>query len=1074
MKKLSFLLLPSPLLLLLAKPTLANPTNSYPLVLQYPPLAQQGVSYEYTLPYDTFTTSNGNLQYSAEDLPDWLAFDASSRTFSGTPSSASTTPGKFWFSLVGTDDTGSTSVNSSLALTNSSLATTSADFSLSEELESVGQLADSSTLVLKPNETFYLAFPASAFNGSEIVQYIAMTQSHTPLPIWINYDSSALSFSGTTPSASSEISSQTYALSLMAIQSQGFSSCSIPFNLKISVHEFTTNVTYANQTAEPKRELVWNVPLDKMNLDGSSVSISDIANVTVSPQPDWLTVNSSEIALQGTVPADFSDQNYTVTVTSIYSDAVQITLNLILNSTTTIFNQSSLAAVNATTDDYFIHQLPVSATNANISVTYSPAASWLSFNQSNMTFSGNVPSSFSGTTATLVNENDASDSLSLTIRAVNSTSSTTSTTPIATSSSSSATTSSSTEASHSSGISKKTIAIICGTVIPICAIIFAVLLFFCCRARKSRAAAKARQEEINPDGVEPIEKPTSVLAPSVFTIGGGNGSVYPSSYGAAGHPVYGSTDKFSMYSTPALTTSSLTPIMHATISNPGLKKDWDSSSPAKATEFNLFKLDNPKLPAMDFGDSSPISNSFSDASDTTHVGDDSARTTSLPQGMSPLSGFGLGVSMASSPLVLDALANPSPTPAATGTAPAPASSASPLPPQTPTTTTATPIVATPSIPPRAALRTDESSLLYPAGKPRNSWRQQTNATQDHRRWHSRTQGGSLASIGTDELISVRMVATERHSADIAAGLVPSSIGRENSSPILRALGGDSDSDYSSYAISELNRNSSDMHPSASAGGDMLPSRDRLSRHTANSGSIGSYSSSEGSDGHTGSLAVPYGSARALGVIAESPKLLTTNHHAAATVGPPKDQQQQRKSTDSTADRNNKQDQQYHAKADSGDTYEMYRTASSGHGGESAGGGASDGDSGDDFYDEAEVMHPVKRNGEWDWEKVAGPRTPAVGYSSAENTPVVGGRHHHRLPSSASIPPPPTPVLYGQAIDSPTIDSPTIDSPIKVTSAPSLGKRRQSGHDEDTDDRSINSDSTGSVRLSNPGGIRKVS
>lgn len=908
-----------PLLLTLLATADAAPTNSYPLALQYPPLIQQNVPYQYTLPSDTFTSSTSTVIYSVDNLPDWLAFDSNSRTISGTPNPFAS-PGSIWFDIIGTDDSGTTSVNSSLILTNATVASLSSSLILSEELRTAGSLASSNTIVLKPSQPFHISFPTTSFNGSGIVQYTAVTKEHTPLPIWISFDASSLSFSGTTPASSSDIASQDYSLSLLAIQVPGFSSAALNFDMQISPHLFLTNVTSDNQTAVPGQNLVWNVPLDKMSLDGFPVSVANISALAISPQPDWLTVNKSSASLEGKVPKDFPSSNYTVTVTNEFHDSVEIQLELNLNATENeVFNQSSLPAVNATQNEFFSYQLPVASANANFLVSYNPPASWLTFTKANMTFSGNVPNDFSGTTATLTNLEDQ-EKLALTIRAI----------PHETHADPPSPTPSPSPSLlrvQDSGSSKKTVAIVCGTVIPI-TVLSLLAILFCCYRRRVRNSKD--EDEINPGGVGATEKIPRARAPSV------NGTLINGS-----HP-YGSTDKFSMYSTPALTTSSTeTPIM--TTTSGALKKDWDT--PAKATEVNLYNLDNPKFSAMEFV-SSPMSNAFSEASDRTHV----ATEPIITHTVTAPTGLGLAV--------LD-------------------QNASNLVPQS-----AEFSVVPPTIPPRAALRNDEASQLNPPGKARNSWRQQTNAIQE-RRWHSRNQGGSLASIGTDELISMRMVS----GSDNAVTSGEPGIGRENSSPILKPIG-DSDSEYSSYANSDRLNNL----------------QERNSRHTANSNSIGSYSSSEESENPYAN-AVPHLAAAELGAIAESPNL-KYSHKAAAMQ--------------SSGERG----------GSASDQYESYRTASSGN--DYSHGEYGDDESGDSSDEDVEHLRPVRRNGEWDLEKVPGPRTPVVDeFDSASNTPV----------------------MYGQAIDTP-IGEMTKEEQAKI--ANDRIRRRRS-----------------TVRVSSPNGIYKV-
>lgn len=737
------------------QPVLAAPTNSYPLALQLPPLIQVGKSYSYQLPQDTFTSqSKSNVTYSADGLPEWLSFDSDSRTFSGTAPDSVSAPSSIWFDLVGTDSSGVTSVNSTLAITNLEIATLSSSVSLTSELKQAGPLADSNTLILTPNTEFSIYFDKSIFNSSfPIIQYSALTSSHSPLPSWITFDSNSFSFSGIAPAVNSNIApSNNFPLTLLAVQIPGFSSVGAQFNLLLGSHQFSTNITYANISAAQGEDFVYNIPLDKMLLDKSPVYVSNISSISISPSSNWLSVNSSAAALEGKVPNSFQGGSFNITVTNTFSDSVQIALNLVVketpttatgstdtsNDNNTIFTLSSLPAVNATTLDYFMYTLPSSVVNStNFTVLYDPPAPWITFYKTNLTFVGEVPSGFSGTTVTLVNDVNNNDNLSLTIRSAVASSSTTSPTSIP----------SSTSVAQPTKSTNKTVAIVCGVVIPVVTILALILLFFCCRRRRRNNTPGPVSNPILPDHVI-TNSPVIEKQPSLMTLN--------------------------------LPTDPSTPILTS--------QHWDS--PVQATEFNMFKLDNPKVLHR--------SNSCSEGdSETTHVGD-------LP--VTPVT------PKFDTSNILASINAPS------------------FPPSPP-----------PVIPPRASQRDEE--ILYPAGKPRNSWRQTTDPAL---RWHSRTQGGSLATIATDELVSVRMV-EEGPTSEI-----PAQLPRGNSSPNLRPIG-DGDSDYgdSNYDLS---------------------GNKRASRHTAHSASIGSYTSSESDSvvhqkyGPT----IPYASGSNLGAIAESP------------------------------------------------------------------------------------------------------------------------------------------------------------------------------------------------------------
>lgn len=685
----------------------ASPTNSYPLALQFPPVILVDKPYSYQLPADTFTSSSDQLKYSVSGLPDWLSFDSDSRTISGTaPSSyfSSTKWSEIWFELLATDSTGQTTVNSSLAISNMDLAKNSATYNLNSDLTSPGVFSSARNLILTPNEDFYVSFKPDIFQASSpISQYKALTSSHEPLPIWLNFDTSSLSFSGRPPAVNSDIaSSDSYSISIMAIQIPGYSSANVDFEITIGAHQFTTKITSANQSITPGEAFIYNIPLDKMSLDKNMVSISNISKVTVDPQPDWLAVDNSSIALYGNIPTSFKNSTHTLTITNTYNDTVKFDLFLYekakpilpndADSMESIFKQSSLPVINVSNSEFFQYELPESAVNttqmknSNITVSYDPVASWLTFHKSNLTLVGDVPSSFSGTTVTLENNKNQNDLLSLTIRSVST---------VRPSAVPTATTSSLPSLKKNNN---HLVAIICGTVIPVVTIFLLVIIYFCCIRRKEprRAVISA---PFPPNDENEVGR-SHENAPSIMTGG-----------------AFSSTDKVSSFFTPILSG----PLQKE-------KEAWDS--PTIATEFNMYKLDNPKLPYLQYRPS--LTNQSLAGSEMTQIGEENhpvipMRSRTLDT--AALSNTTLSFERALTPSGI----HPTHT-------------------RTPDVLQAPVMINVPSAPDTKF--TDHDELPFTPGKPRNSWRKSKDPTHKQ---HARNQGGSLATIATDELVSVRMV-----------------------------------------------------------------------------------------------------------------------------------------------------------------------------------------------------------------------------------------------------------------------------------------------------------------------------
>lgn len=838
-------------LLILSSHIEASPVNSYPLPLQYPPLIQYGQEFNYQLPSNTFTsTDNTDIVYTVDNLPTWLSFDSSSRVFSGTapqaPSNLSRTE-DIWFDLIATDASGELSLNSSFAVSNIDFASVSSLSVLTTALKEAGSVAGPDTLVLKPGNAFSFTIPKSIFVSpldNPISQFYSLLSSHTPLPSWISFNTDTFTFSGTTPPTTSSIApSQTYSASLLAIQVPGFSSANLAFNMVVGPHQFSTNILSVNQTLVRGKDFTYKLPLTDILLDGEPVETSDISNVQTNSS--WISSNTT--FLSGKVPDNFANSTYSLNITNKFADSVEIQLNLFMDesslntsSTAGVFTESALPELNVTAGEFFTFTIPTSAINSSssthdISLQSSPSASWLEFHSSNMTLNGLVPEDFEKTQITLVNNNNDDDRLVFSLYPTDklNSASTSSPTP--------------NEPSDpvSKGSSKKTVAIVCGVVIPVAAIIIALLLFFFCfRRRRRNIFSIIRGKGLRGKISRPIITSYSEKAPDFAR----KTSDFPNTPNSQTNFYTTSTEK--------------------------LHDPYDSyvadefDSPGGATKFNMHRLDNPKsAPFVDF---QGYPNSlFSGESDDTHI-DHDAQIEAMQRN------------------IMQQLEKANSTPAL----PAPAIINKPVRSHSPNLLS----------PLRSEFSgTADSDAVI--AKPRNSWRR---SSQPKQRWHARGQGGSLATIASGEIPSIRMIdhAELPEMAD------------EDGSPVVRPVSDSSDfSDSSHYS----------EHPS---------------KHTSNSGSIGSYSSSEtGSDNREFGPTVPY--SNNVTAIVELPEF--SFHASGGHTG-----------SSSTA---------YKRTEETSEADNAFRTASSGDeymDAESSG-------------DEDDVLKPyVNAQGQWEWGTVSSP------------------------------------------------------------------------------------------------------
>ncbi|SCU86544.1 LAME_0D06612g1_1 [Lachancea meyersii CBS 8951] len=535
-----------------------KPYEAFGASSQYPPVAYPEVEFSFQLSNDTFKSTvndSAQIEYSAFEFPSWLQFDSQSRVLSGKPSSSdlddSSQTKQISYILQGTDPSDQSSLNKTyqLALSSETQPQVSSTFNLLSLLKNSGYTNGKNALKLTPGQVFNISFDRDTFeNSSSATKYYGRSELyHAPLPPWMFFDEANLKFSGTAPVVNSDIAPEfSYSFSLLASDIEDYTSAEVQFDIVVGGHQFTTSIqnTLAVNVSSTG-SFDYPLPMDYVYLDNEPVSSSNISSVSLQESNDWATVTNE--TLSGTLPEGKSSENLTVAIFDTYGDSIY--LNFLVESTHRLFAVSSLPNVNATQGEWFQTQLLPSQftdyNNTEVSLSFantSQSTSWLSYHDSNMTLSGEVPNNFNGLTVeVLAQQNSQSQKLTFKLAAVQgkhkssstsssatstSSSSRSSATPSATSSGASAASVTSTAAvpalsTKASSNKNHTVAIACGVAIPVFVLLVLLILFlFLWRRRKSRSAAVTDRENSpqisNPRLGNPANAPAFYGGPSPF------------------------------------------------------------------------------------------------------------------------------------------------------------------------------------------------------------------------------------------------------------------------------------------------------------------------------------------------------------------------------------------------------------------------------------------------------------------------------------------------------------------------------------------------------------------------------
>ena len=378
-------------LLMFISAATAAPSVVFPINSQVPPVARTLSMFNYVFSENTFSSSLPGIRYELSNAPSWLQLDGSSRALFGQPEPKDVGPASF--SVVAIDDTGSTPMPVTLVVSDDSgpkLGTP-----ISEQLAAHGSFSGPDSLLISHSSPLSLSFSRSTFlNTNDKTVYYSFCADHTPLPSWISFDPNVLSFSGTTPQSTSPSElTHVYDIKMTASDVVGFSGAVAAFQIIVESHTFTFGRSF--QTVNLTQGSLFNYTELRTDLflDGIPAKTSDLVHIEADP-PDWVSINSSNLAITGVPPNPFVSQELTITATDVYGDKANTTVLIQASNRSLGFFNSPIQTLNATSGTDFQYMLNRSLlTRPDLIVTadLGLAASWLKFDPDTLSFSGTVP-----------------------------------------------------------------------------------------------------------------------------------------------------------------------------------------------------------------------------------------------------------------------------------------------------------------------------------------------------------------------------------------------------------------------------------------------------------------------------------------------------------------------------------------------------------------------------------------------------------------------------------------------------------------------------------------------------------
>lgn len=514
--------------LLLAQVALVRtePTLSFPINSQVPPVARVGQLLDFTFSSSTFApgSADSTLSYTlGSDPPPWLSLDSDSRRLYGTPQDHEVAPGTVVgvvFTLVAADSTGSTASDNVTLVVSRNPAPT-VQVPLAQQIQSFGNYSEPSSILCRSDTDFNFTFAADTFSDPSVsdLTYYAISSNDSPLPSWVSFDATSLSFVGTTPPFTSLVEPpQTFSLKLIASDVVGFSGTWMEFSIVVGSHALSTDEPRIALNVTAGSLLSYDGLVGNIVLDGNPAKPGTNVNATTENLPSWLAFDESSWNITGKAPKSANSTSFIVTFKDQYADTLNVTFDVhVLGNNSSVFS-SAFPTLKVEPGKHLSFELaPYLSDSAGVKVTaeIKPATSWLSWDASSLTLSGHVPSSATKSVIDVTftvntGNNDTSSSKDrkragsgqsqkLTIQVASTTTSSTTSSQTVTSTATSSTSSPTPSTASSQGGSHHRTSNWIIIVAVICAVIGLVLLLgacFCCYHRRK----KKRESHNSPDG----------------------------------------------------------------------------------------------------------------------------------------------------------------------------------------------------------------------------------------------------------------------------------------------------------------------------------------------------------------------------------------------------------------------------------------------------------------------------------------------------------------------------------------------------------------------------------------------
>lgn len=474
----------------------SQPTLAFPLNAQLPLAARIDTLFSYSFSPQTFQSSSKITYTLGDGHPSWLSIESDERRLFGTPKDNDVPPGDVvgqQVEIVATDDSGSTTMNSTLVISRQHAPIV--EIPLLSQIKKFGNFSAPSSILAYPATEFKYSFDKKTFDGGDQLNYYAVSANNSPLPAWVHFDVSTLTFSGKTPPVESLVTPpQSFDLRLVASDIVGFSATSIPFSIVVGSHRLTTTNPVIAINATRGSKVTFDGLENGVSQDQKPVALGDLKIMTKG-MPRWLNLSPAAGKLEGTPGNGDHSTNFTITFSDGFADSLDVLV--MVNVATGLFEStfSDMSLRPGSKFDIDLSKYFRDPSDINVKVTTAPSEDWLKVD--GFKISGTAPKKAKGGFDITVDASSKSSKLTeteklrVTFTAADGTTTTTAGTstmqPTSTSTGGTSTGTSVADAAGSSSSKLSTGDILLATIIPILFIALVVMLLVCfVRRRRAR------------------------------------------------------------------------------------------------------------------------------------------------------------------------------------------------------------------------------------------------------------------------------------------------------------------------------------------------------------------------------------------------------------------------------------------------------------------------------------------------------------------------------------------------------------------------------------------------------------